>query len=86
MKPASEQSAPKAQEEDRARRRRHREPQGKAPEQQAEHRDPSWRRFTPEGEGTVFRLRHSGLPTDEQRKSHRGGWVMYSGRLAALLI
>jgi uncharacterized protein YndB with AHSA1/START domain len=40
--------------------------------------------LTAEGDGTLLRLRHSGLPTDEQRSSHRNGWVMYAGRLREL--
>jgi uncharacterized protein YndB with AHSA1/START domain len=40
--------------------------------------------LTAEGEGTLLRLRHTGLPTDEQRSSHRGGWAMYTSRLDAL--
>jgi uncharacterized protein YndB with AHSA1/START domain len=40
--------------------------------------------LTAEGEGTVLRLRHMGLPTDLQRSSHRNGWVMYATRLSGL--
>jgi uncharacterized protein YndB with AHSA1/START domain len=40
--------------------------------------------LTPDGPGTVLRLRHTGLPTDEERQSHRGGWSHYTGKLAAL--
>jgi uncharacterized protein YndB with AHSA1/START domain len=36
----------------------------------------------PDGEGTIVRLRHSGLPDDEQRQQHREGWVRYLGRLS----
>jgi len=36
----------------------------------------------PDGEGTIVRLRHSGLPDDELRQQHRGGWVRYLGRLS----
>jgi uncharacterized protein YndB with AHSA1/START domain len=32
--------------------------------------------------GTRVVLRHYGLPTDEQRKHHRGGWEAYLDRLA----
>lgn len=31
--------------------------------------------------GTLVRLRHHGLPSDEQRTQHRGGWQLYLGRL-----
>ena len=40
--------------------------------------------LAPEGSGTLFRLRHLGLPSEEERKSHRTGWTMYSERLTAL--
>ena len=40
--------------------------------------------LTPEGLGTLLRLRHTGLPSDEERQSHRGGWELYTGKLAAL--
>lgn len=39
----------------------------------------------PDGDGTLLRLRHSGLPTEQERDTHRRGWQMYAGRLAALL-
>jgi uncharacterized protein YndB with AHSA1/START domain len=35
----------------------------------------------PDGEGTMLRLRHSGLPTDESIVLHTGGWDMYLDRL-----
>ena len=38
-----------------------------------------------DGAGTMLRLRHRGLPDEEQRASHLGGWTQYMGRLAALL-
>ena len=31
--------------------------------------------------GTLVLLRHHGLPNDEQRTQHRGGWQLYLGRL-----
>ena len=37
-----------------------------------------------EGPNTILRLRHSGLPNDDERASHRGGWQMYTGRLTGL--
>jgi len=40
--------------------------------------------LTAEGEGTVLRLRHMGLPTNEQRSSHRNGWVMYAEHLRGI--
>jgi len=40
--------------------------------------------LAPDGSGTLFRLRHLGLPSEEERKNHRTGWTMYSERLAAL--
>ena len=38
--------------------------------------------LTAEDGGTRLRLRHHGLPADEARDQHRGGWEMYLGRLA----
>jgi uncharacterized protein YndB with AHSA1/START domain len=34
-----------------------------------------------DGEGTMLRLRHSGLPTDESVVLHTAGWDMYLDRL-----
>jgi uncharacterized protein YndB with AHSA1/START domain len=39
--------------------------------------------LTPDGQGTVLRLRHTGLQTYEERQTHRGGWSLYTGKLAA---
>ena len=39
--------------------------------------------LTPEGDGTIVRLRHTGLP-EVTRNDHRGGWEMYLGRLTAV--
>ncbi len=39
----------------------------------------------PEAGGTRVVLRHRGLPDDEQRTQHSGGWEMYRGRLAVRL-
>jgi uncharacterized protein YndB with AHSA1/START domain len=36
----------------------------------------------PDGEGTIVRLRHTGLPDDELRQQHREGWVRYLDRLS----
>ena len=41
--------------------------------------------LTPDGSGTIFRLRHLGLPNEEERRSHLGGWNLYTGNLQALL-
>ena len=41
--------------------------------------------LTPDGSGTIFRLRHVGLPNEEERRSHLGGWNLYTGNLQALL-
>jgi uncharacterized protein YndB with AHSA1/START domain len=38
--------------------------------------------FEPDGEGTIVRLRHSGLPSDGQREMHRHGWTRYFERLS----
>ena len=40
--------------------------------------------LTEEGDGTLLRLRHLGLPTEESRKDHQGGWTLYLGHLAGL--
>lgn len=40
--------------------------------------------LTPDGPGTLLRLRHTGLPTNEERDSHRAGWSLYTTKLAAL--
>ena len=41
--------------------------------------------LVPDGAGTLLRLRHTDLPTEEQRTSHCDGWVQYTRSLAALL-
>lgn len=38
-----------------------------------------------DGADTILRLRHTGLPNEEQRASHLTGWSRYTGRLAAIL-
>lgn len=38
--------------------------------------------LVPDGDGTIVRLRHSGLPNDQQREMHGHGWRRYLGRLA----
>ena len=41
--------------------------------------------LTPDGNGTVLRLRHLLLPNEDEKQSHLGGWNLYTGKLAALL-
>jgi uncharacterized protein YndB with AHSA1/START domain len=38
--------------------------------------------LTPDRGATVLRLRHHGLPSETERKSHQDGWVGYAGALA----
>jgi uncharacterized protein YndB with AHSA1/START domain len=40
--------------------------------------------LTPDGAGTILRLRHHGLPSEIEKGSHQGGWDLYMGKLAAL--
>ena len=35
-----------------------------------------------DGDGTIVRLRHDGLPSDDSREQHRIGWRHYVDRLA----
>ena len=37
--------------------------------------------LTKDGDGTLVRLTHTGLRSDESAKSHHEGWVYYLGRL-----
>lgn len=37
--------------------------------------------FEPAGEGTLVRLRHTGLPTEAAAVVHRWGWTTYGARL-----
>jgi hypothetical protein len=37
--------------------------------------------FSPDGEGTLLRLRHSGLSSLELRESHAIGWKYFLARL-----
>lgn len=39
----------------------------------------------PEGSGTILRLRHTGLPSEDARQRHHGGWTLYTGKLVAQL-
>jgi uncharacterized protein YndB with AHSA1/START domain len=41
--------------------------------------------LTEDGDGTLLRLRHSGLPSDASRSTHKNGWVMYTGHLRTLV-
>jgi uncharacterized protein YndB with AHSA1/START domain len=41
--------------------------------------------LTPDGDGTVLRLRHVGLPTEDDRRTHADGWVHYASRLASVI-
>jgi uncharacterized protein YndB with AHSA1/START domain len=38
--------------------------------------------LTPDGDGTLLRLRHSGLPDEEAVNDHGRGWAHYTARLA----
>jgi uncharacterized protein YndB with AHSA1/START domain len=38
--------------------------------------------LAPDGDGTLVRLVHRDLPTDESRAAHRQGWEHYTARLA----
>jgi uncharacterized protein YndB with AHSA1/START domain len=40
--------------------------------------------LTPDGKGTLLRLRHSNLPNEEAAAGHSHGWDHYLGRLATL--
>jgi hypothetical protein len=40
--------------------------------------------LTPDGAGTILRLRHIGLANETERRSHLGGWELYTGKLAAV--
>ncbi len=37
--------------------------------------------LTPERGATVLRLRHLGLPNQDERRTHAGGWSQHTGRL-----
>jgi uncharacterized protein YndB with AHSA1/START domain len=41
--------------------------------------------FVDDGDGTIIRVTHSGLPSEEARWAHRKGWEGYLPRLVALL-
>jgi len=38
-----------------------------------------------DGQGTILRLRHSGLPNETERASHGAGWTLYMGKLAVVV-
>lgn len=38
----------------------------------------------PDGDGTILRLRHSGLPTEGSRNVHMAGWDLSLGRLVVV--
>jgi uncharacterized protein YndB with AHSA1/START domain len=40
--------------------------------------------LTQDGAGTILRLRHHGLPNEIERRSHLGGWELYTGKLAVV--
>lgn len=40
--------------------------------------------LSPDGPDTVLRLRHTGLPSDAEKQAHRGGWLLYTAKLAGL--
>ena len=40
--------------------------------------------FTKDGDGTIVRLRHNGLPTEAALQFHSAGWNMTIGRLVAV--
>jgi uncharacterized protein YndB with AHSA1/START domain len=39
--------------------------------------------FIADGDATIVRLRHIGLPDEESRSKHEAGWKLYLGQLAA---
>jgi uncharacterized protein YndB with AHSA1/START domain len=39
--------------------------------------------LVPDGAGTLLRLRHTGLPNEDERTNHRAGWQRYMEQLAA---
>ena len=41
--------------------------------------------LTPDDGETVLRLRHMGLPNEQEKQSHQAGWNQFTGKLAALL-
>jgi uncharacterized protein YndB with AHSA1/START domain len=41
--------------------------------------------FVPDGDGTIIRVRHTGLPSEEAHWAHGTGWNTYLPRLAAVV-
>jgi uncharacterized protein YndB with AHSA1/START domain len=41
--------------------------------------------LTADEDGTILRLRHTGLPNQAQTDAHRDGWTMYTEKLKARL-
>lgn len=41
--------------------------------------------LTPDGEGTLLELRHTGLRSEASRARHNEGWELFVGQLVALL-
>jgi uncharacterized protein YndB with AHSA1/START domain len=39
----------------------------------------------PDGDATILRLRHTGLPDGEAAAMHEEGWILFTGRLAAVV-
>ena len=42
-------------------------------------------RFVPDGDDTIVRVRHVGLPTKQAHDAHHFGWVTYLPRLATAI-
>jgi uncharacterized protein YndB with AHSA1/START domain len=42
--------------------------------------------LTPDGDGTLLRLRHSGLSSEAAREQHTSGWEHYLGRLVLAVV
>lgn len=42
-------------------------------------------RFVPDGDGTIIRVRHTGMPSEDARFAHTLGWETYLARLASVL-
>jgi uncharacterized protein YndB with AHSA1/START domain len=40
----------------------------------------------PRGSGTLVTLRHSGLPSEQERRNHEGGWTFYLSQLSRVTI
>jgi uncharacterized protein YndB with AHSA1/START domain len=42
-------------------------------------------KFVPDGDGTIIRVRHTGMPSEDARFAHTLGWETYLDRLATVL-